>query len=357
MPIPLTHDILVHVDPLVLQLKRRQLTKDKDTALAVAHMLMRVISAARWSDPTDLVELIRTVGTSLHHANPKHFIPGNIVRRVLAIIRDESDTDAALDNTAMISSMFSLLSTAQHTKEALRKFSKKQSSDMRSIIIQGIRDLIDEICNVKEELENMAADLIHENELLLTATPTSDTVLQFLIKARAKRTFTVLITESYPNDTALAHQFARTLAENKIETVLIPDTTVFAVMPRVGKVILGASTVFANGGCMSNSGVASVVECAKEHKTPVFGVAGLYKLSPLYPFNSEDLIEVGNSGKVLDYADSRLVENVAVVSNPLGDYVPPENIDIYITNVGGFAPSFIYRIVLDNYKPEDTSLD
>lgn len=139
--------------------------------------------------------------------------------------------------------------------------------------------------------------------------------------------------------------------------MIIPDTTVYAVMSRVGKVIIGTNAVFANGGCLSLSGVASVVECAKEHRTPVFAVSGLYKLSPLYPFTRNDLIEVGNSGKVLSYEDFELVDNVEVVVNPLEDYVRPEHIDIFITNVGGFAPSFIYRIVLDNYRSEDNKLD
>lgn len=353
----LTSDILAILDPVVLQIKRRQITGDKTVALEIAHLLMRVISAARWTNPYDLIALLRRVGVILQTARPREVIPGNIVRRVLALIRDEIETEYATDNTPMISSMFSLLSTTQNTKKTHQVHTKKQSSDMRSIIIQGIRDLIDEISNVKEELENMAADLIHENEVLLCATPASDTVLQFLIKARAKRTFTVLVTEGYPNDIEDAQKFAKTLAENKIESVLIPDSTVFAVMSRVGKVILGANAVFANGGCLSNSGVANVVECAKEHKTPVIGVTGLYKLSPLYPFNREDLIEVGNSSKVLNYDQYELVENVDVITNPLGDYIPPEHIDIYITNVGGYAPSFIYRIVLDNYKTEDTNLE
>lgn len=353
-------DIRTIVEPVVAQLKRRQLSEDKKTAVEVSQLLMRVISAARWADPLDLIDLIRQVGIVLEKATPKDFIPGNIVRRVLALIREEIDSENPTDNTPMISSMFSLLSTTSHLTQLsnqLRKQLKKQASDMRSIIIQGIKDLIDEICNVKEELESMSADLIHDNEILLTATPQSDTVLQFLIRARAKRRFTVLVMECYPNEAVTAQKFVKELAKHKIEAVLIPDSTVFAVMSRVGKVILGANTVFANGGCTTSAGVANVVECAKEHKTPVFAVAGLYKLSPLYPFNREDLIEVGNSGKVLSYSDSELIENVDVVTNPLGDYIAPEHIDIYITNVGGFAPSFIYRIVLDNYKPEDNSLE
>lgn len=350
-----TPEILAIVDPLVSQIKRRQILDDKAVALEVAHMLMRVISAVRWTNPYDLIAVIRKVGIILENARPTDVIAGNIVRRVLALIRDEIETETT-DNTPMMSSMFSLLSTNQNSTKRNQPHTKKQLSDMRSIIIQGIKDLVDEISNVKEELESMASDLIHENETLLCATPTSDTVLQFLIKARNKRKFTVLVTESYPNDLTDAQKFVKTLAENKIEAVLIPDSTVFAVMSRVGKVILGANAVYANGGSLSNAGVANVVECAKEHKTPVFAVAGLFKISPRYPFNREDLIDVGNSGKVLDYDDYNLLENVDVVTNPLADYVPPEHIDIYITNIGGFAPSFIYRIVLDNYKAEDSNL-
>lgn len=352
-----TPEILALVDPVVSELKRHQIGGDKDIALAISHLLMRVISAARWTNPYDLIDIIRKVGTIIINAQPREMITGNIIRRVLALIRDEIETENNNDNTPMMSSMFSLLSTNNNTNKKEHYQLKRQSSDLRSVIIQGIRDLIDEIQNVNDGIETMSADLIHDNEILLTPTPTSETLLHFLIKARSKRKFTVLVTENYPNDIKAAHKFAKTLASHKIETIVIPDTTTFALMSRVGKVLLGSKSVFANGGCIANSGVANIVECAKEHKTPVLAVAGLYKLSPLYPFNRDDLIEVGNSGKVLNYDDFELVDSVEVVTNPLDDYVPPEHIDIYITNIGGFAPSFIYRIVLDNYQAEDNNLE
>ncbi|RLV95730.1 Translation initiation factor eIF-2B subunit beta [Spathaspora sp. JA1] len=348
------------VDPVVSSLKRHQIEGDQEIALTIAQLLMKVISVARWNNPFDLITIIQQVGVVLHKAYPRKIIPGNIIRRVLALIRDELDTEPETNTTPMMSSMFSLLSTSATTKQADGAkiiHSKGQMSDMRAIIIQGIRDLVDEITNVNEGLETMCVDLIHDNEVLLTPTPTSDTVLHFLIKARTKRNFTVLVTENYPNEIKKTHEFVKTLAKHNIETILIPDTTVYAVMSRVGKVIIGTNAVFVNGGCLSNSGVANVVECAKEHKTPVFAVGGLYKLSPLYPFNRDDLIEVGNSGKVLNYHDFELVDNVEVITNPLEDYIPPEHIDIFITNIGGFAPSFIYRIVLDNYKVEDNKLE
>ncbi|KAI5951655.1 GCD7 [Candida jiufengensis] len=368
----ITPEVQVLIDPVVATLKRHQIQDDKEMALTISQLLMKIIAVARWSNINDLIKIIRKVGVILDKAYPKNVIPGNIVRRVLALIRDEIETaneennqnlnnnQTNTTNIPMMSSMFSLLTTNTTDTESTNNTpqpSKKQTSELRSILIQGIKDLVDEISTVNENLETMSVDLIHDNEILLTPTPTSDTVLHFLLKARSKRKFTVLVTENYPNNLKQSQLFAKKLAENNIETILIPDTTTYAVMSRVGKVILGTNAVFLNGGCLSSSGVASVVECAKEHKTPVFAVAGLYKLSPLYPFTRNDLIEVGNSGKVLNYNDYNLVDNVEVVMNPLDDYIPPEHIDIFITNVGGFAPSFIYRIVLDNYKTEDNNLE
>lgn len=344
------------VTPVADKLRRNQLTGDETIALTITQLLMKVISAVRWTNPIDLINIVRGVGVSLEQAAPHQMIAGNIVRRVLFLVRDEIEdagSSGQEKTNPMLLSMFSLLSTSQNNES---QHLKKQSGDLRSVIIQGIRDLVDEITNVNEGIETMSHDLIHDNEVLLAPTPCSDTVLQFLLKARTKRKFSVLITECFPNEITRAHSFAKRLAESNIESTVIPDSAVYAVMSRVGKVIMGSNIVFANGGLTSASGVATVVECAKAHKTPVFAVAGLYKLSPLYPFSHTDLIQVGNSGKVLDYLDHELMENVLVVSNHLDSYIPPENIDIYITNIGGFAPSFIYRTVLDNYKVEDNNL-
>lgn len=308
--------------------------------METCQLLMRVISAARWNNPDHLIEQIRQLGKTLINAQPREFTCGNVIRRILAIIRDEVvESNDNESNAPMISSMFSLLSTNIEKKEPAPpppqtnpRIHHSKNHDLRSIIIQGIRDLIDEISNIDEGIEAMSVDLIHDNEVLLTPTPDSKTVLKFLLKARQKRKFTVLVTECFPNRTSIAHSFAKELSDAKIETVVIPDSHVFAVMSRVGKVIVGARSVFANGGTVSSAGVAAVCECAKEHKTPVFSVAGLYKLSPTYPFDVENLIEVGNSGKVINFSDSNLVQH-ADITNPLFDYIPPEHIDIYITNM------------------------
>lgn len=335
----------MQIDAFVEKLKRRQISGSYVVALETCQLLMRFIAAARWNNTDHLIQQIRALGCTLTKAQPREFTCGNVIRRILAVIREEVDNANNDSNEAMISSMFSLLSTHQDTK-AKETGKKKKNHDLRSIIIQGIRDLIDEISNIDEGIESMSVDLIHDNEILLTPTPDSKTVLKFLLKARQKRKFTVLVTECFPNRTSTAHAFAKELSDAKIHTIVIPDSHVFAVMSRVGKVIVGARAVFANGGTVSSAGVAAVCECAKEFKTPVFSVAGLYKLSPTYPFDVENLIEVGNSGKIVNFADSNLVQHSSI-TNPLFDYIPPDHIDIYITNV--YVPCFDFFFAFTNY--------
>ncbi|KAM3161077.1 Translation initiation factor eIF-2B subunit beta [Lachancea thermotolerans] len=361
----MSSDINVTVASFIDRLKRRQIYGSYQVSLETLQLLKRFVSAARWTNINDLISQLRALGSRLAKAQPTEFTCGNIIRRVLALIRDEVEEEMAsamVQNNAepMISSMFSLLQKPVATPS--QRSVEHPKADIRQVIIQGIKDLIDEIANIDDGIQQIAIDLIHDREILLTPTPDSKTVLKFLIKARERnnRDFTVLVSEGFPNNTHVAHQFAKKLSEHGIETTVIPDTAVFALMSRVGKVIIGAKTVFTNGGTISSTaGVSSVCECAREFKTPVFAVAGLYKLSPLYPFDIEKFVEVGGSQRVLPTMENDRVGNHNRLDtvNPIADYVPPENIDIYITNIGGFAPSFIYRVVWDNYKQQDVNLE
>lgn len=365
-------DINVAIEHFITRLKRRQIDGPYAMALETLQLLKRFISQARWSHVSELIEQIRHLANKLEKAQPTAFACGNVIRRILAVVREEEEEEMRANSPQatsssvaepMISSMFNLLQKPednqqnQQQQKQQKQRSTKTGTDFRQVAIQGIKDLIDEITNIDDGIQQIAIDLIHDHEILLTPTPESKTVLKFLIKTRERsnRKFTVLVTEGFPNNTANAHEFAKKLAQHNIETIVIPDSAVFALMTRVGKVIIGTKAVFINGGSItSTSGVSAVCECAHEFKTPVFAVAGLYKFSPLYPFDVEKFVEFGGSQKVLPRMDP---EHRLDTINSITDYVPPENIDIYITNVGGFAPSFIYRIAWDNYKQIDVQLE
>jgi len=222
--------------------------------------------------------------------------------------------------------------------------------DIKAEVIQGIQELLDELDIVDDQIASSALDHIHSNEIILTHT-SSQTVQKFLLAAARKRRFTVVHVEAYPNDHLDTHATImhgrkqgdgedadadndhwKPLTSLGITVIMIPDSAVFALMSRVNKVILAPHSVLANGGLIAAAGALTVAQAAKVHQTPVVVVSGVYKLSPVYPFDTDELIEYGDPGKVVGFNEGDLVENVDVV-NPIFDYVEPDLVDLYITNL------------------------
>ena len=406
-------------------LKRRQIRNSRPCAIATAHLMRKVVASSKVTDLGQLIARVHEVGQRLTAAQPREFAVGNIVRRVLGVIREEAEEDrdgetssfseantdsrphtpsdalsprpsqssplrqseytidlpdqdnfrrpplltshtsyAASTATPMATSMFNLLShpnsstyspsgTPGNQSPSVRSSTPALGTsgirDLRAEIIEGIEEIIDELDQVDDQIAGYALEHIHSNEIILTYS-SSATVQKFLLKAATKRKFTVIHAESFPNNHEATHatvmgrsesdgedemgaeRFSKPLTAAGITVVLIPDAAVFALMSRVNKVILGTHVVLANGGLVAAAGAKAIAKAAQVHKTPVVVVTGVYKLSPIYPFDFDSLIEYGDAGKVFGYEEGDLVEKVDV-ENPLFDYVPAELVDLYITNL------------------------
>lgn len=275
---------------------------------------------------------------------------------------------AVLNGVAVQQSMFNLLSATPSpmstppgaqspgkptpmTPASLSARLSTGTQDLKAEIINGIEEIIDELLQVDDQIAGYAQEHIHSNEIILTHS-SSRTVQKFLLKAAEKRKFTVIHAESFPNDheetnsTIMGTQgsesddteelslgaFQKPLTAAGITVVVITDAAVFAIMSRVNKVILATHAVIANGGLVAAAGARIIAKAAHRHRTPVIVVSGVYKLSPEYPFEFESLIEYGDTGKIISYEDGDLVDKLDV-DNPLFDYVPPELVDLYITNL------------------------
>lgn len=57
------------------------------------------------------------------------------------------------------------------------------------------------------------------------------------------------------------------------------------MMSRVHKVIVGSSTIMANGGLITLSGAFPMAVAAKQFSIPFIVCCGLYKLTPLFSFD------------------------------------------------------------------------
>ncbi|KAF2153034.1 nagb/rpia/CoA transferase-like protein [Myriangium duriaei CBS 260.36] len=457
------------IETFISLVKRRQIRNSRPCAIATAQLLLKVVGVARVKDAGALIERVRKVGQRLVAAHPREMAVGNIVRRVLGLIRevveDGADSNAAdysdegqpehsgsakkdsfqrpglsshistfsplhhgiavpndkpltqqtratsshspsgwdrntdmlvrppmltATTSPQVTSLFGLLSTPEQGSPSQTPpigsqspvikpghFSKVASAaenkvDVKAEVIDGIKELIDELEVVDDQIAAYALDHIHSNEIILTHT-SSQTIQRFLLTAARKRKFTVVFVEAYPNDHESTHDTImrghkkaegdeeggddrwKALTAMGITVIVIPDSAIFALMSRVNKVVLAPHSVLANGSLIAAAGAQIIAQAAKVHQIPVVVLSGVYKLSPVYPFDTEDLIEYGDPGKVVGFEEGALVSNVDVI-NPIFDYVPAELVDLYITNLGGHAPSYLYRIVADHYRVEDINL-
>ncbi|KAF2431824.1 nagb/rpia/CoA transferase-like protein [Tothia fuscella] len=452
-----TREVESSIEQFISLLKRRQIRNSRPCALATAELLLKVVGEFPKRDAAKLFERIRSVGQRLIAAQPREMVVGNIVRRVLSLVRliindlehEDDSLDASGANTPAqlhsprpkLHSTFSMISplkhgmqpldsTALHDPSGLRdlpsrpplltshtsyaptgaptvtslfglfshptasdsntstppnynspssskpiSFAEKifkieeHQQDIKTDVVDGIKEILEELEIVDEQIASNALDHIHSNEIILTHT-SSLTVQKFLLTAARKRKFTVVHVEGYPNESDEVHDTllngARTgepttderwkpLTAAGITVILIPDSAVFAIMSRVNKVILATHTVLANGGLVAACGAKVIAQAAKCHQTPVVVLSGVYKLSPVYPFDCEELIEFGDAGRVAGYEEGEFVERIAV-ENPLYDYVAPELVDLYISNLGGHAPSYLYHVVAEHYNVEDVNL-
>ena len=146
--------------------------------------------------------------------------------------------------------------------------------------------------------------------------------------------------------------FEKTLTAAGICVILIPDSAIFAMMSRVNKVILDTHVVLADGGHISAAGAKQIAKAAQTHRTPVIVLSGVYKFSPVHPFDIDAFLEEGDPSKVIPFEEGEFMDKVEI-ENPLFDYVPADLVDLYVTNLGGHAPSYLYRIIADHYRSED----
>lgn len=384
------------VDHFVSQLKRRQIFGSNPTALETAQILRTVISNSRWTNAASLIQHIRELAVRFLRAQPVgilhdtllwafltklvsvEFAVGNIVRRVLHLIREEyrnsikemnsiNDSSSSLGGSLSSpgesssaasyamhrpasgeSSMFNLL--AESMSPAIDY--SRQCFQLKQLIIQGVNEIIEELESVSDTLAQQALEHIHSNEIIMTL-GRSKAVEKFLLAAAKKRKFQVIVAEGSP--VFGGHQLSKTLASAGVETLLISDAAIFALMARVNKVIIGCHAVTANGGLIAPSGSQLIASAARHHSTPVCVVTGTYKVTPIYPENHDTYNILGNPDAVLPFSDGELMHQIDVI-NPHFDYVPPPYVSLFITNTGGHPPSYVYRLLRELYDLEDYTI-
>ncbi|KAK9283353.1 hypothetical protein L1049_011595 [Liquidambar formosana] len=404
---PDTHTL---VNEFVIKLKKRKIEGSQATARQTAELLRSVISQQRipyTNQAGALIDAINAVGEQLISANHVELAVGNIVRRVLHIIReedlslataaiaglnlsgvsDDEDDDerdhpvlsaaavaAAARSTLRPPSLQTLLedmpdpaAVPQTSSSGGDSDGKSKSADkssrsrkLKHDVIEAVNELIQDIATCHEQIAEQAVEHIHQNEVILTL-GSSKTVMEFLCAAKEKkRSFRVFVAEGAPR--YQGHVLAKELVARGLQTTLITDSAVFAMISRVNMVIVGAHAVMANGGVIAPVGLNMVALAAQRHAVPFVVLAGSHKLCPLYPHNPEVLLnELRSPSELLDFGEfsdcmdfgSATGSPLLHVVNPTFDYVPPKLVSLFITDTGGHNPSYMYRLIADYYSADD----
>lgn len=329
---------------------------------------------------TDLLELIRHLGKIFIAVDPMQFSIGNIIKRILYIIREEIDKtisfqDSKRDSASNVKRIMSVTSLNRlidyKPTKTLSKNDYNASNDEEEEevdvslsaemkeglenILKNIEELIAELDTISEAIKDQAKEHINEGEIILTANH-SDQLEEFFIEARQSKNFKVIVAESAPSLNGIIQ--VKNLISKGIDTTVISDAAVFAIMPKVNKVIIGTRSIMANGGLISYNGVYNVCLCAQMFSIPVIVVGGTFKLTPMYPFGHETFNEFISPdmiyGKDVEYKGD--ISRIKFYT-PAYDYVPPELITIYITNHGSQNPAYIYRLFSELYSQEDYFLN
>ncbi|XP_046561397.1 translation initiation factor eIF-2B subunit beta-like [Haliotis rubra] len=344
-------DLNERIETFINETKQGLTQGSYDVACKTVNLLMRIISLTKWSNAKELMEVIRGEGKRLMSAEATETVIGNMVRRILKIIREEyarTSQGRSEEGDPQESLHKLLLAEGQIDDYSV------YIPTLKASIIEAIGELRSELETSADNIATQALEHIHSNEVIMTAGK-SKTVEAFLKDAARKRKFQVIVVECAPF--YHGQQLAVSLAKSGIETTVITDSAVFAIMSRVNKVIVGTHTVMANGGLKAINGSHAIALAAKHYSVPLIVCAAMFKLSPQYlcSYDQDAFNKFVSPHSVMKFSEGEILAKVHV-QNPVFDYVPPELVTLFISNIGGNAPSYVYRLLSELYHPDDHEL-
>ena len=221
-------------------------------------------------------------------------------------------------------------------------------------ILEKIDNLKSEIISISEAIteKKEIKDLIEDGDIILTSNY-SEQIVKILDENKKTKKFKVFVCESAPK--LREKSMAEELKKINLDITIIEDDDIFSVMKNFKvKVFLGAKAILVNGGLITYGEAYNICLLANKFSNPVIIVAGTTKLTPMYSFKHElyneylspDLI----FGKNMDYEGD--ISNIQF-NTPSLDYVPPNLISMYATDIGILNPKYLYKNFNDMYDLED----
>jgi translation initiation factor eIF-2B subunit beta len=199
-----------------------------ETARIFKDVIKGLYSGKTLMNFSDLLKVLKSLGKSFISVEPLQFSVGNIVKRILHIVREEYNKFPNLhllqaeEKQKKLMSMTSLNFLIDYTNQKITHIHKAwsktidiedeeadlnlyqhDSSNNEEIreyvkaILTSITELIDEIESVSDFIKEQSFEHINDGDVILTANH-SDQLEEFFIEAAKEKNFHVVIAESAP---------------------------------------------------------------------------------------------------------------------------------------------------------------
>ena len=375
------------IQELKRKLRRKKDMNSTEASLQIAQLFYdllkdQTIKNKYKNNPTALILLVQKLGQTFIDIDPVQFCIGNTIKKILHIIREEirenqkdknnnsNETKESLSNTVNQENKKLLdiknleYTDSDNTTEKsfnssgqLYEVKKEESNDELNmdVILENIDTLIAEMSSISETIteKKEIKDLISDNDIILT-TNYSEQIVKILSENKRTKKFKVFVCESAPK--LREKSMSEELKKIKLDVTTVENDDIYSVMKKYTKVkvFLGAKAILNNGGLIAYGGSYNICLLSSMFSNPVIIAAGATKLTPMYSFKHElyneylspDLI----FGKNMDYKGD--ISNIQF-NIPSLDYVPPNLISMYATDIGILNPNYLYKNFNDMYDLED----
>ena len=228
----------------IVKLKKKIKNKNYPNSTAIAietAELIKLVIAGLFKQNSitsfpDLIRILRTLGNRLIAIDPLQFSIGNIIKRILHIVREEykkcpiiedehqQDKETKKKRLMSMTSLNTLIDySSQKVVQQAPRLSIKQSYSSTSLeeeeesrntvdeannvnedlkthistVLTNINELKDELEFISDLIVDQAHEYINDNDVILTANH-SDQLEEFFIEAAKTKTFHVIVAESAP---------------------------------------------------------------------------------------------------------------------------------------------------------------
>lgn len=336
-----------------LTCRRREDPSSSKSALETLEILHDTIALCKTSDEVEkeLTSTCKRLQTSIQNIS----VVANMCNRTMDILSEElnksvpvvpQDAFTNLRRSQSIGFMQMLSSIGNLPRSGSDGFT--EDGNLKRTMLESIREMIEEeIPAASKAISKYAMDYVHDGDIILTI-GSSSTVGTFLEKAAKVRRFGVLVLEHAPMYDGV--KMVERLRAANVDCTVIPDSAVFAVMPRVTKVICPVRSIFADGTLVTTSFMHSVALAAKHFSKPLVILYWKNKLTDRFWRPGDSFTMLSSPYDVVPMDD--IVTKSTIVLNPDGECFSGDSATLFINENGPHDPADVFPIVQEFYRTD-----